>query len=80
MGSILGLGRSPWRRKWQSIPVILPGKSSERSYPWFCSSMRMVLEDAGVLCISSALSRHYLLNSQRVLCGVFLLNECLLNE
>lgn len=80
MGSILGLGRSLWRRKWQSSPVILPGKSFEHSYPWICSSMRMVLEDAGGLCISSELSRNCLLNSQRVLCGVFLLNECLLNE
>ena len=25
-GSILGLGRSPWRRKWQPTPVFLPGK------------------------------------------------------
>ena len=25
--SILGSGRFPWRRKWQSIPVFLPGKS-----------------------------------------------------
>ena len=27
MGSIPGLGRSPWRRKWQPPPVFLPGKS-----------------------------------------------------
>ena len=26
MGSILGLGRYPWSRKWQRIPVSLPGK------------------------------------------------------
>ena len=26
-GSIPGSGRSPWRRKWQLIPVLLPGKS-----------------------------------------------------
>ena len=26
-GSIPGLGRSPWRRKWQSTLVLLPGKS-----------------------------------------------------
>jgi len=26
-GSIPGLGRFPWRRKWQPNPVILPGKS-----------------------------------------------------
>ena len=27
VGSIPGLGRSPWRRKWQPTPVFLPGKS-----------------------------------------------------
>ena len=26
-GSIPGSGRFPWRRKWQSTPVFLPGKS-----------------------------------------------------
>ena len=26
-GSIPGSGRSPWRRKWQSTPALLPGKS-----------------------------------------------------
>ena len=26
-GSIPGSGRSPWRRKWQSTPVFMPGKS-----------------------------------------------------
>ena len=25
-GSILGLGKISWRRKWQSTPVFLPGK------------------------------------------------------
>ena len=25
--SIPGLGRFPWRRKWQPIPLFLPGKS-----------------------------------------------------
>ena len=25
-GSIPGSGRFPWRRKWQPIPVFLPGK------------------------------------------------------
>ena len=34
-------GRSPWRRKWQHMPVLLPGKShgqrSLASYsPWGC--------------------------------------------
>ena len=27
LGLIPGSGRSPWRRKWQSTPVLLPGKS-----------------------------------------------------
>ena len=26
-GSIPGLGRFPWRRKWQPTPVFMPGKS-----------------------------------------------------
>ena len=26
-GSIPGLGRFPWRRKWQPTPVLLPGES-----------------------------------------------------
>ena len=26
LGSIPGLGRFPWRRKWQHTPVLLPGK------------------------------------------------------
>ena len=39
LGSISGSGRFPWRRKWQSTPVILPGKShGQRSLvgysPW----------------------------------------------
>ena len=38
-GLIPGLGRSPWRRKWQSTPGLLPGKShGQRSLvdysPW----------------------------------------------
>ena len=40
MGSIL-VGKTPWRRKWQSTPVFLPGKSHrQRSLvgysPWLC--------------------------------------------
>ena len=26
-GSVLGLGKIPWRRKWQPTAVFLPGKS-----------------------------------------------------
>ena len=29
-GLIPGSGRSPWRRKWQPIPVFLPRKSHDR--------------------------------------------------
>ena len=29
-GSIPGLVRSPWRRKWQPTPVFLPGESHEQ--------------------------------------------------
>ena len=30
LGSIPGLGRFPWRRKWQPTPVFLPGNSMDR--------------------------------------------------
>ena len=30
LGLILGLGRSPWSRKWQPTPVFLPGKFHEQ--------------------------------------------------
>ena len=30
VGSIPGLGRFPWRRKWESTPVFLPGESHEQ--------------------------------------------------
>ena len=30
LGLLPGSGRSPWRRKWQSTPVFLPGKSHEQ--------------------------------------------------
>ena len=33
-GLIPGLGRSPWRRKWQAIPVLLPGKSHGQRGAW----------------------------------------------
>ena len=33
-GSIPGLGRSPWSRKWQPTPVFLPGEShGQRTWP-----------------------------------------------
>ena len=30
LGSIPGLGRPPWRRRWQPTSVFLPGKSHEQ--------------------------------------------------
>jgi len=45
-GSIPGLGRFPWGRKWQPTPVFLPGKShGQRSMvdysPWGCKESDM---------------------------------------
>ena len=45
-GSIPGLGRFPWRRKWQSTPGLLSGKShGQRSLvgysPWGCKESDM---------------------------------------
>ena len=38
MGLILGLGRFPWRRKWQPTPVLLPGQShGQRSLEGYSS-------------------------------------------
>ena len=34
LGSIPGLGRFPWKRKWLSIPVLSPGKSHGPHSPW----------------------------------------------
>ena len=39
MGSILGLGKIPWRRKLQLIPVFLPGKSYGQKKPGGLQSM-----------------------------------------
>ena len=40
MGLIPGLGRSPWRRKWQPTPVFLPGEShGQRSLAGCIQSM-----------------------------------------
>ena len=33
VGSTPGLGREPWRRKWQPTPVSLPGKSHGQRSP-----------------------------------------------
>ena len=38
--SIPGLGRFPWRRKWQPIPVFLPGEfHGQRSLAGYIQSM-----------------------------------------
>ena len=37
MGSIPGLGRSPWRRAWLPTPVFLPGESRGQRRPAGCS-------------------------------------------
>ena len=38
VGLIPGLGRSPWRRKWQPTPVFLPGEShGQRSLTGYSS-------------------------------------------
>ena len=44
LGPIPGEGRTPWRRKWQPTPVVLPGKShGQRSLvgysPWGCKEL-----------------------------------------
>ena len=46
LGLIPGLERFPWRRKWQPIPIFLPGKShGQRSLagynPWGCKELNM---------------------------------------
>ena len=33
LGSIPGVGKIPWRRKWQPTPVFLPGESHGRRSP-----------------------------------------------
>ena len=44
LGSIPGFGKIPWGRKWQAIPVFLPGEShGERNLvgysPWGCKQL-----------------------------------------
>ena len=46
VGLIPGSGKSPWCRKWQPIPVFLPGKfHGQRSLvgysPWGCKELDM---------------------------------------
>ena len=36
VGSIPGLGRFPWSRKWQPILVFLPGKSHGQKWATVC--------------------------------------------
>ena len=46
MGSIPGLGRFPWRRKWQPTPVLLPAEFHAQRIlvgysPWGCKESDM---------------------------------------
>ena len=68
LGSIPGLGRFPWRRKWQSTPVLLPGKShGQRSLvsysTWGCieSDTTEQLHFTSSLNIVENLIQHYLI-------------------
>ena len=37
LGSISGVGKIPWRREWQPIPVFLPGEfNGQRSLVGYC--------------------------------------------
>jgi len=54
LGSIPGLGRSPWRRKWQPVPAFLPGKSqgprSLASYSPWGHKMLDTIEPLSLIC------------------------------
>ena len=57
MGLIPGLGRFPWKRKWQPTPIFLPGTShGQRSLvgysPWSCKESN-TSERARMLCSSA---------------------------
>ena len=45
MGSIPGLGNSPWKRAWQPTPVFLPGEFHGQRLPgysaWGCKGSEM---------------------------------------
>jgi len=53
-GSIPGLGRSPWRRKWQPTPVPLPGKSHGQMeeltshFLSFTNGLKITYENSGL--------------------------------
>ena len=54
MGLIPGLGRFPWRRKWQPVPVFLPGIShGQRSLagynPWGHKEIRLSAHTGSLL-------------------------------
>ena len=34
LGSVPGMGKIPWRRKWQPTPVFLPGEFHEQRGAW----------------------------------------------
>ena len=46
VGLIPGSGRSPWSRKWQPIPIFLPGKShGQRTLVGYIQSMGLQESD-----------------------------------
>ena len=48
-GSTAGLGRSPWRRKWQFTPVFLPGKSHRGAWWAIVYGVKKELDTTGQL-------------------------------
>ena len=44
-GSILGLGKIPWRREWQPTPVFLPGESHEQRILAGCGTWGYIESD-----------------------------------
>ena len=80
LGSIPGLGRFPWRRKWQPIPVFLPGEKKKkanwtlrgRNFNWTLSTM---LSSKMTLSLLNMLQSAFL-NSQPHYC----ISHCIFND
>ena len=67
-GSILGLGRFPWRRKWQATPVFLPGEShGGRSLVGYNPRQRRVGHDWAISLSLSLLGRKVMTNLDSIL-------------
>ena len=56
-GSTAGLGRFPWRRKWQPTQVFLPGKSQDRGAWW--SSVHGVTKGSDMISWKTTIYNHY---------------------